>query len=433
LTRPPKLAPRLFDCRLDNGLRLVMLPDRSSSLVAVNLWYHVGSRNDPQGLSGLAHLFEHMLFQGSENVEANEHFQLVQQVGGATNASTSFDRTNYYETLPPHCMELGLWLESDRMGYLLPALDEEKFEGQRSVVMNERLQRVDNQPYGRAFEALQEAIYRDGHPYMRPIIGSLADIRRASMADAADFFRRYYSPANAVLSLVGDFDPKNAERLVKAYFEDIGESGTRPEPPATVGDAARSSAAETTQLEDDVALSRLYLAWRGPALAHQQRYAGEILAMALGGGKSSPLYQDLVHRNQLAQDISVFLLTLELESLFIIVATAKPDGRISDIEERLDRHLASAAGTPLASDDLNRARNQVTTSLFGQMESVETLADLLSEATTFYDDPAAVDAESARYLECTDEDLTEFAARFLAPDRAARVRVVPRPARSTPS
>src|SRR5688572_8881536 len=208
----------LQEHRLANGLRVVLNPDPALPLVAVNLWYHVGSRNETRGRTGFAHLFEHMLFQGSQHVGTNDHFRLVQQVGGVANGSTWYDRTNYYETLPSSHLELGLWLESDRMGFLLPAMSAEKLETQRQVVMNERRQRVDNQPYGRAFERLNELLFPADHPYHWPVIGYMEDIAAATLEDVEAFFRTWYTPDNAVLTLAGDLDPEPALALVERWF-----------------------------------------------------------------------------------------------------------------------------------------------------------------------------------------------------------------------
>src|SRR5687767_12187005 len=222
---------RIEEHRLDNGLRVVLNPDAALPLVAVNLWYHVGSQNETPGRTGFAHLFEHMLFQGSQNVGTNDHFRYVQQVGGVANGSTWFDRTNYYETLPANHLELGLWLEADRMGYLLPAMTAEKLENQRQVVMNERRQRVDNQPYGRAFERLNELLFPAEHPYHWPVIGYMDDIAAATLADVETFFRTWYTPDNAVLTLSGAFDPDAAMRLVEQHFGPI-PPGPGTQPPA---------------------------------------------------------------------------------------------------------------------------------------------------------------------------------------------------------
>jgi zinc protease len=419
-----RLAPRLVDHRLENGLRLILLPDPASSLVAVNLWYHVGSKNDPPGRTGLAHLFEHMLFQGSENIAANEHFQFVQRAGGATNASTSFDRTNYYETLPPHYLELGLWLESDRLGFLLPALTEEKFEGQRSVVINERRQRIENQPYGKAFETLHGELYPDHHPYGWPIIGFLEDIKGATLGDVESFFQSFYNPTNAVLTLAGDFEPASAIRLVERYFGDI-PSGA-PAPPIEAGTPDSPTTRHTIVMEDEVALGRTYFAWQGPPLSDERRFAGEMLATSLTGGKSSPLYQDLVHESQMAQDVTAFLLPMELSSTFLLVATARPGVSLEQVEERLIGHIEAARAQPAADHDLERARNQVITGVLDELQSVENVADLLSRATTFFDDPAAVDNEVKKYFDVDSRSVIDFAARYLSPDNTINLRIVPR-------
>src|SRR5262249_9584437 len=227
---PPEIP--FTEHRLDNGLRVLLHRDAAQPLVAINLWYHVGSRNERPGRTGLAHLFEHMLFQGSAHVGTNDHFRYVQQVGGVANGSTWYDRTNYYETLPAHALDLGLWLESDRMGFLLPALSEEKLANQRDVVMNERRQRVDTQPYGRAYEALHERLYPPGHRYRRPVLGTMEDIAGATVSSLVEFFRTYYAPENAVLTLAGDFESAQALDRVAAWFGGLPRGPGRPPAPA---------------------------------------------------------------------------------------------------------------------------------------------------------------------------------------------------------
>ena len=221
MPKPSNPSYEVVRHRLDNGLRLILQPDRTLPLVAVNLWYHVGSKNERPSTTGLAHLFEHMLFQGSQHVGVNDHFRLVQQAGGTANGSTWFDRTNYYETLPANQLDLGLWLEADRMGFLLPALDEEKLENQRQVVMNERRERIENQPYGRAFERLHELVYPLPHPYHWPVIGYMEDIEGATLDGVASFFETYYAPNNAVLTLAGDFEVSQAIDRVEHFFAEI--------------------------------------------------------------------------------------------------------------------------------------------------------------------------------------------------------------------
>src|SRR5574338_1585504 len=255
----PTLSIPIETRRLDNGLLFTLSPDRTAPIVAVNLWYHVGSANEREGRTGFAHLFEHMLFQGSEHVAANEHFELVQRAGGTLNGSTWLDRTNYFETVPSNQLALALWLEADRMGWLLPAMTQQKLDTQRDVVKNERRWSVDNQPYGTWWEKLPSLAFPTEHPFHHSLIGSMEDLSAASLEDVAQFFATYYTPDNAVLSIAGDFDPAEARRLVEDYFGPIPRGVNRPPLPSmevspTFGDWRREVVA------DAVMLPRLYLA-----------------------------------------------------------------------------------------------------------------------------------------------------------------------------
>ncbi len=420
-TRRPEIPYQRH--RLDNGLRVVLHQDHRLPLVAVNLWYHVGSKNERPGRTGLAHLFEHMLFQGSAHVGTNDHFRLVQQVGGVANGSTWYDRTNYYETVPAPALDLALWLEADRMGFLLEALTAEKLKNQRQVVINERRQRVDNQPYGRALERLHELLYPEGHPYRWPVIGYLEDIAAASLADVRDFFATHYVPANAVLTLAGDFQAAAALDRVAHWFGDL-PAAPRPGPVAAPGGAPRGGE-RRAELPDEVRLPRVYLGYRAPAYGEREWYAGSMLAAALASGKSSLLYQDLVYRRQIAQEVGVYLYPTELEATLVVVATAKPGVAAAELEGALADHLAHAAALPPAGADLERARNQVLTNAFEHLETVEAKADLLSHYTTSFDDPGRLAAELAAYESLVPAELRSFAARHLAPDRRAVVTVLP--------
>ena len=408
---------------LANGLRVILQPDQGLPLVAVNLWYHVGSKNEAPGRTGLAHLFEHMLFQGSQHIGKNDHFHFVQQVGGVANGSTWFDRTNYYETLPAHCLSLGLWLESDRMGFFLPALDSEKLENQREVVMNERRQRVDNQPYGQAFERLNEALFPAGHPYRWPVIGYMDDIAAADQTDVETFFRTFYTPDNAVLTLAGHFDPDEAVEMVDTYFGSIPRGDGRPE---VAVDLPAERLGQIVTLEDDVQLPRVYTAFRLPPFGEPDWYSADLLSTALSGGKSSPLYRQLVYEKQIAQDVSAFVLPTELESSFVIVTTGRPDAELDELEEVVRSAIARAATGDLDRADLERARNKLITSFADQLQSLDDRADLLSMFATYFDDPERLSGEIDRYLEKGSEDLAIVARDRLSPDQAVTVRVVPR-------
>ncbi len=408
--------------RLANGLEVVLQPDTSLPLIAVNLWYHVGSKNERPTRTGLAHLFEHMLFQGSSNVPVNDHFRLIQQAGGSANGSTWFDRTNYYETLPASHLDLALWLESDRMGFLLPALDQEKLENQRNVVMNERRQRIDNQPYGRAFERLNELLFPSNHPYHWPVIGYMEDIEAATLDDVSDFFRTYYAPNNAVLTLAGDFRAEDALQRVEHYF------GSLPEGVPIAPVSAPSLSGWTREheiMEDAVELSRVYLAASIPAFGDRAWYAADLLATALSAGKSSPLYRDLVHDRQIAMDASAFALPMELTGSFVIVATARPGIEIEVVTEAIEQHLQEMIRNGPSATDLDRARNKVTTALSDQFQKLDDRADLLSMFTTYFDDPERLHHEAQLYADLTREDLVELAFQHLQPEARASLTVVP--------
>ena len=412
----------LEEHRLANGLRVVLNPDPALPLVAVNLWYHVGSRNETRGRTGFAHLFEHMLFQGSQHVGTNDHFRLVQQVGGVANGSTWYDRTNYYETLPSSHLELGLWLESDRMGWLLPAMTAEKLETQRQVVMNERRQRVDNQPYGRAFERLNELLFPAEHPYSWPVIGYMEDIAAATLEDVESFFRTWYTPDNAVLTLAGDLEPERALALVERYFGDI-PPGPRPLPPDPTPLPPAPATRET--MPDAVELARLYLAWRLPAYGTDEWYAADLLSSVLTGGRSSPMYRDLVHGRQLVQDVGAFALPTEMAGSFTLVATVKPEVEPEEVEVAVRGHLAAAATAPSDAADLERARNRLLTNHWEALQQLDQRADQLSQLTTYFGDPRLLTRELERYATLDAEDLRRTAATWLAADGGVALTVVP--------
>ncbi|MDX1631094.1 MAG: pitrilysin family protein [Thermoanaerobaculia bacterium] len=412
----------LREHRLDNGLRVLLNPDPRLPLVAVNLWYHVGSKNEEPGKTGLAHLFEHMLFQGSQHVDTNGHFAWVQQAGGVANGSTWYDRTNYYETLPSHWAELGLWLESDRMGFLLPALTDEKLENQRSVVMNERKERIDNQPYGRGFERLHELLYPEPHPYHWPVIGYMDDIAGATREDVETFFRTYYAPGNAILTLAGDFDPDRALELVERYFGPL-ENG--PEPPRIeIADIPVEGPIWEEQ-PDTVDLERLYLGFRGPGWADEAWHATDLLTTLLGSGKSSPLFHDLVYEREIAQSIGCWSLPLEECSTVAVVATIRSESSAEEVYEAVWEHLERIGDEPCEASDLERARNGTLTSLFGGWEQLDQRADALNQAALYRGDPHTLEQEPTRYLAVTAESILETAGRIFRSEGEAAVTVVP--------
>jgi len=421
---------------LANGLRVVLHPDRSLPLVAINLWYHVGSKNERPGRTGFAHLFEHMLFQGSAHVGTNDHFRYVQQVGGVANGSTWYDRTNYYETLPAHQLDLGLWLESDRMGFLLPAITAENLETQRQVVMNERRQRIENQPYGLAGERLRGLLYPPDHPYHWPVIGYMDDIAAATLDEVRDFFRTYYTPNNAVLTLAGDFEPSAALERVEAWFGEIPAGPPVPALPALVHEPPPLPASDAERrllLEDDVRLPRIYLACRTPAFGQRLWYAADLLAVVLATGKSSRLYRDLVYERQVAQDVYAYVDPFEAVGDFMVIATLRPGVEPAAVEALIHDHLARAAGEPPTADELAGARSRTLTDYWSALELLTNRADSFSQYTTYFDDPGRLAGEADRYRGVAAEELQELAAGYLGPDARVVVTVVPKVSAATVS
>src|SRR5258706_8194272 len=305
--------------QLNNGLRVVLNEVHSAPLVAVNLWYHVGSKNERRGRTGFAHLFEHMLFSGSQHVGNNEHFRYVQSVGGVLNGTTFFDRTNYFETLPSQYLALGLWLESDRMGFFLPALTQEKLDIQREVVKEERRQRYDNVPYGTAFERLLHLAYEPDYPYHWPTIGSMEDLGAASLDDIREFFSTWYRPDNCVLTIVGDFAPDEAKRLGEKYFGEIAPGRTFP--PVTL--VRKPLGGERlASLPSEVPLPRLYQLYHLPKMGEADWIAADLLSSVLSGDKSTLLEKALVLDQQIATDVSAYVLPTEATGMLLLQATA---------------------------------------------------------------------------------------------------------------
>jgi len=408
---------------LDNGLRVVVQPDRSLPLVAVNLWYHVGSKDERPGRTGFAHLFEHMLFQGSAHVGTNDHFHYVQQAGGMANGSTWYDRTNYYETLPAQYLDLGLWLESDRMGWLLPAMTQEKLDTQREVVINERRQRVDNQPYGRALERLHELLYPADHPYHWPVIGYVADIEAATLDDVQAFFRTHYTPNNAVLTLAGDLTAGEARRRVEHWFGEVPR-GVEPPPPAVAAPAVVEGERREV-LPDDVHLPRVYIAYRAPRYGDAGWYAADVLATALASDKSSLLFEDLVYHRQIAQDVTAYVYPTELAATFLLIATARPGVDPHEVEEAVTAHVEAAAGG-LDERRVARAHERVLHDYYLAVQKLDGRADLLSQFTTVFDRPERLFEEPERYRRVGSAEVAAYAAEHCRRDRRAVVTVVPR-------
>ena len=411
--------------RLENGLRVILSPDRRTPIVAVNLWYDVGSRNEARGRTGFAHLFEHMMFQGSANVAKGEHFALIQAAGGTLNASTWTDRTNYFETLPSHELDLALWLESDRMASLLPAMTQEKLDNQRDVVKNERRLSVDNQPYGTAEERMQELLWPTGHPYHHSTIGSMEDLSAASMEDVSTFFATYYAPNNAVLTVAGDFDRDAALAGIERFFGPIPANADLP--PAPTGEVSDVLGGEIREVvADQVELPRVHLAYRIPPFGTDAHESFNVLSDVLGTGRASRLYRSLVRERQLAADVAAFVFPWAYGSTALgIWATARPEVAVEDLEAQLLADIDQLAAAGPADEELARVRTLHAAAVEAGLEQIGERADRISQYACLFDDPEMVNTEVARYDAVEAADIRDAMADRVRVDNRLVLTYVP--------
>ncbi len=395
---------------LDNGLEVVLCKDNTLPLASVNLWYKVGSANEKPGKTGFAHLFEHMMFQGSENVKKEEHFKYIQEAGGTLNGSTSLDRTNYYETVPSNSLELVLWLESDRLGYLLPSLTEEKLQNQKDVVMNERRQRYENQPYGAAWEMIISNLFAEGHPYSWPTIGWMDDIKKFQLDDIKDFFKTYYVPNNASLVITGDIDYDDTLKSVNKYFGEIPEGGSIPEIKFENKFPTKN---KLIYHEDNVHLPRLYIAWQSDSLYKKDDSALDILSTVLTDSKNSRLYKSLVFDKQIAQDVSSFQYSAQLCGMFIIVATAKENVELDTLKESIQNEITGIIENGITNDELMRAVNGIKSSYVYSLQKQSNLADQLNNYNCNLGEPNSFLFDINRYENETLERVQTTAEKYL--------------------
>ena len=409
---------------LDNGLRIILSRDPRAPMVAVNLWYDVGSKHEKAGKTGFAHLFEHMMFQGSASVEKGQHFSLIQAAGGTLNASTWLDRTNYFETVPGHELELALWLEADRMASLLPAMTQEKLDNQRDVVKNERRWSVDNQPYGDWDELIQALVYPPGHPYHHSTLGSMEDLSAASLDDVREFFRTYYAPNNAVLTIAGDFETDAALEMVRRHFGPIPGNPALPPPPEMGIEPLLGEVRETKA--DQVPLPRIYLAHRIPPFGTDAFDALDVAADILGSGRASRLYASLVREKRLAQDASVFVFPIVGgASMFVLWVTARPGVSTEVLEAAtLDEVRRLADAGPIDAD-LERVRNLHAARAAGALERVSERADRLSMYACLFDEPERINDEVSRYATVDAERVRGGLLDSVRPDNRVTLTYVP--------
>jgi zinc protease len=409
---------------LDNGLDVIVHEDHALPIVAVNIWYHVGSKNERPGLTGFAHLFEHLMFEGSEHHDSG-YFPPLQDAGASLNGSTNSDRTNYWEVVPTNALELALWLESDRMGYLLPALTPAKLTKQRDVVLNERRQNYENRPYGLAGMAIHDVLYPPDHPYHWLTIGAAEDIRAASFDDVRAFFARYYHPANASLALAGAIETSRALDLAQAYFGDI------PAGPAVDAVTPAAMPVRTVEtrllLEDRIKLPRLYFTWRSPALFAEGDAALDVLAEILATGKTSRLYRSLVHERHLAVDVLAAQQSRELDGLFQIVATAAPGVSLATLATVIDEEIARIGAEGPTSSELERSLAQAEAHFVYRLQTIGGFngkSDQLNAYNVFIADPGYLDEDWQRYRRLAAADV-RTAAAGLTPASRVTLSVVP--------
>ena len=409
---------------LANGLDVIVHEDRHVPILAVNVWYHVGSKNERPGRTGFAHLFEHLMFEGSEHYNAG-YFPPLKQAGALLNGSTNADRTNYWEVVPTSAIDRALWMESDRMGFLLPALTRERFETQRDVVLNERRQSYENRPYGMVMMALSAALYPPDHPYSWMTIGSADDIRAMQLEDVQEFFRTYYHPANASLVLAGDVETERAFELADAYFGEI-PAGVRP---TTISNGAELPAEHRLVLEDRVELPRLYLAWHSPAMFAAGDAEMDLVGDLLANGKTSRLYKTLVYELRIALDVSAYQSSREIGSFFLLVATAAPGHTLTEIADRIDEELRRVANDGPTVEEMERAVAQAEAHFMYRLQTIGGFggkSDQLNAYNVLKGNPGFFTADLDRYRDATRESLQAAAREHLRLDRRIALSVIPR-------
>ena len=413
------------DERLANGLRLIVAEDHLAPVVAINVWYNVGSKHEQPGKTGFAHLFEHVMFQGSKHVAKAEHIALVQAAGGTMNGTTWLDRTNYFETMPSHQLDLALWLEADRMATLLDALNQENLDNQREVVKNEKRWSYDNRPYGTWQEKLQAHLYPPEHPYHHSTIGSMADLDAASLEDVSAFFRTYYAPNNAVVSVVGDVDTAAVRSSAERFFGAIPANPNIPplgdlSLPPTLGGEIRET------VYDKVPLPRIYLGFRAPVYGDRRLDALEVAGQILAGGKGSRLHRRLVRDERIAQDVALFTLGfIGGASIQAGWATVRPGVTVERVEAALHEEIERLATDPVSADELARAFALIESDELGALQRVEERADRLSMYATLFDDPSLINEMLGRYLAVTPEAILEVAAATFRPDNRLVLTYLP--------
>jgi zinc protease len=396
--------------KLGNGLELILSQNNSLPFTSINIWYRTGSANEVKGKTGLAHLFEHMMFQGSKNVAKEMHFRYIQEAGGTLNASTSFDRTNYFEKIPSNDLELALWLESDRMGFFLDALTQEKLDNQKSVVLNERLERYDNQPYGLAWEKLISNLYPPEHPYSWSTIGFYNDIESFTLNDVESFFKKHYSPSNASLVVAGNFDIAKTRSLIEKYFAGLKSNGSYSE--------VKSGQFQIDQnkkilFEDKVHLERIYLGWPTQKSFEPDDASLDIFSDILTGSKNARLTRKLVYEMEIAQDISAMQFSGKYGGHFMIVSTVKPGKNPDEIKEIILKEISFLSTNDITSQELQRSKNIIKSNFIYSLQNLDTIADLLNLYNFYLGEPNSFNFDLNLYTKVSEEDIKEAVNKYL--------------------
>jgi zinc protease len=424
---PTRLSVPYQMFTLPNGLTVILHEDHSVPQVAVNIWYHVGSAYEKPGRTGFAHLFEHLMFEGSGHVKEGQFDNLLESAGGTNNASTTEDRTNYFEQVPSNALDLALYLESDRMGYLLDIVTPQTVDSQRDVVKNERRQSYENAPYGKAMLRLSELLYPKDHPYHWPVIGYMDDLTAASQEDVIEFFKKYYSPGNASLVVAGDIDPADARKRVEHWFGDV-KAGAHVAPLAVP--AAELTGVIKETMTDQVQLPRIYLAWLTPGIYQPGDAELDMVSGVLTTGKNARLYKRLVYDLQLAQDVSATQNSSRFGSIYTIVVTARPsqdppDQVLARITRVVDEELDRLRAAPPEAREIERVRNGIEASFYSRIETVAAKADLLNAYYMLTGNPDYFAEDLGRYQALAPDDVQAAVNRWLPADRRLELSVLP--------
>jgi zinc protease len=424
-TPPPTLEVKYTQFTLPNGLTVILHEDHSVPVVSTNMWYHVGSAREKPGRTGFAHLFEHLMFMGSGHVKPGEFDEWLEESGGDNNGSTETDRTNYWINVPANAVELALFLESDRMGYLLQSMTPKTVDAQREVVKNERRQSYENRPYGMAEPTLGELLYPPDFPYHWPVIGYMEDLTAATYDDVVEFFKTYYAPANASLVVAGDIDPVRTRSLVEKWFSDV-QKGRAPEQ-LHVSDVSLTGVKRKT-ITDRVQLPRMYDAWLTPPHFKSGDAALDVVADILAGGKNSRLYKRLVYDMQIAQDVNAEQASAQLSSSFQIFATARPGHTVAELQKVIDEEIGKLQAAGPTDHELQRSVNQIEASFYNRLERVGGFGGTADQLNAYYTEtgrPDYFNEDLARYRALTTADVRAAAQKYLPLDKRVELTVEP--------